>query len=285
MKRILSVAILLLAVAVPAVAAPTATPTTTPFAPVLLSTGEKLVLSFRADLIDWRPLEVAEGVAPCFLVGFKILDLAGNVVAESQQTVEVEPGEAVTFEVSHADVAQGIEPCFLVALVESQPVERPLQVNGIVNPCLSLQVADASGVRIYAEKGLAERKPQKLSRRLSFAPLLLAPGESLHLAAFNEAFEKAGGIQPCFLVGFQLVDLDGNVVAETQVPHQIDPGQGASTTYTYAQLFGNANLPQSVAVLAEVQPVELPKGKAGGVSPCMSVQLASAAGVEIYAAK
>ncbi len=69
------------------------------------------------------------------------------------------------------------------------------------------------------------------------------------------------------------------------MPHVIDPGEGASSTYTYEQLFGNANLPQSVTALAEVQPVDLPEEKAGGTYPCFSLQVASPAGVEIFAEK
>jgi hypothetical protein len=171
----------------------------TSFAPVLLSPGETLVLSARVNETDWQPVE-AGIVNPCLLVGFKILDLAGNVVASSPQAALVDPGEAVTFEVSHADVAQGILPEMFVGIVETEPIEQPVASNGKIMPRFSLQVADTSGVRIYAEKALAKVKPRRLSQRLSFAPVLLAPGESVNLAAFNGLLEKAGGVEPCFLV-------------------------------------------------------------------------------------
>jgi hypothetical protein len=54
-----------------------------------------------------------------------------------------------------------------------------------------------------------------LAAQTPFAPVLLSPGESVNLAALHELVEKAEGIQPCFLVAFQLVDLDGGVLAET----------------------------------------------------------------------
>jgi hypothetical protein len=90
MKRSLLVPVLLLAVPVAAGAA------TTPFALVLLSPGEPLVHSARADQTDWQPVE-AGFVVPYMLVCFAIVDLAGIVVATSPQAVSVKPGEAVSF--------------------------------------------------------------------------------------------------------------------------------------------------------------------------------------------
>jgi hypothetical protein len=82
------------------------------------------------------------------------------------------------------------------------------------------------------------------------------------------------------------VDADGTVLAAMQVPHVIDPGEGASSSYTFEQLFGAANLPQPVVALVEVEPVELPPERAGGVGPpCLSMQVASESGVEVYAEK
>jgi hypothetical protein len=67
------------------------------------------------------------------------------------------------------------------------------------------------------------------------------------------------------------VDADGTVLAAMQVPHVIDPGEGASSSYTFEQLFGAANLPQPVVALVEVEPVELPPERAGGVGPPLPI--------------